>query len=215
MFKRGKVIPIGVAVLAAAILLSTQVISQEKQPVDAAAGTQEECAGDMGEMMAKWAEMNAKGPEHEKFKEMVGAWKIESKMWMMPEAPPTVSAGTAEFRLILDGRYIEQVYKCDMGGQGFEGRGIEGYDKLKKKYVSLWMDNMSTGMYMSEGTYDEKTKATTYYGKADDPFTGQKDKVVKSVAREITKDKVIFDMYDTAPDGTEFKSMEITYTRAK
>ena len=169
----------------------------------------------MAEMMAKWKELNSKGPEHERFKKMEGVWSTETKMWMAPDTEPMISTGSAKFRLILDGRYVEQKFTCDMMGEKFEGIGIDGYDRIKKKCVSIWMDNQSTAILMSEGTADETGKVTTYYGKMDDPIAGVKDKVVKSVAREIDENKVIYEMYDTTPDGKEFKTMEITYTRDK
>jgi hypothetical protein len=162
-------------------------------------------------MMARWMEMNAKGPEHERFKDAVGTWKTVMKMWMAPDAPPQVSEGTAEFKLLLDGRYLQQMYKCD--AQQFEGVGIEGYDRMRKKYVSIWMDNMSTGIYMSEGTADASGKVFTYFGKMDDIMTGERDKIAKSIARTIDDNKLVFEMYDRRPDVGEFKTMEITYTR--
>lgn len=199
-----------VALCVIALLFSARVVSQDK-------GGQEPAGGEsMGEMMAAWAQLQAKGPEHKRFEEMVGTWETESKWWLAPESEPMISTGTAEFRLILDGRYVEQIYKCpNMMGMAYEGRGIEGYDNFKKKYVSLWMDSMSTGIYLAEGTVDASGKVWTYYGKMDDPFTGEKDKVAKSIAREISKDKVIYEMYDKKPGVGEFKTMEIIYTRKK
>jgi len=209
MTKRARFVTGGIALLAAALFLSTTVVSQEKAP------PQPPGQQDMEEMMAKWKALNAKGPEHEKFKDMVGTWDAETKMWMRPDTEPTVSKGTAVFRLILDGRYIEQRYKCIMMGEPYEGLGIEGYDRFKKKYVSIWMGSDSTGIFMIEGTADETGKVTTYHGKMDDPMTGQKDKVVKSIAREIDKDTVVFEMYDNIPGVGEFKNMEIKYMRRK
>ena len=169
----------------------------------------------MAEMMAKWKALNAKGSAHKHFESMVGTWTTETRMWMVPGAEPMVSAGKAHFRLILDGRYIEQSFKCDMMGEPFEGLGITGYDNTKKKYVSIWMDNDSTGVFISEGTADASGKVFTYYGKTDDVMTGEKDKVVKSIAREIGPDKMVFEKYNTMPGGPEFLTMEITYTRQK
>lgn len=203
----------GVAMVVAAFFLATQVMSQEEEEASAQAPAEQQ----MAEMMAKWKELNAKGPEHERFKTMVGKWDALSKFWMGP-GDPMVSKGTAEFELILDGRYVMQKYHCPgvMGDDKmFEGIGIEGYDRFKKKYVSMWMDNESTGIFMSEGTADESGKVFTYHGKMDDPMTGQKDKDVKSIARVINDDEVVFEMYDTVPGGGEYKSMEITYTRKK
>jgi hypothetical protein len=199
----------GVAgLVAVALVVSTQVVSQEKAP-------QPPGEPPWAQAMAKWQELNAKGPEHQKFVEMVGTWETESKMWMAPGAEPMLSKGTAEIRLLFDGRYVEQRYKCDMGDRPFEGLSIEGYDRFKKKYVSIWIDNMGTGIFVSEGTADASGKVCTYFGKAHDPMTGEPDKVVRSVAREISPDKVVYEMYDRPAGQDEFKTMEIVYTRKK
>ena len=44
----------------------------------------------------------------------------------------------------------------------FEGMGIVGYDNLLKKFVSVWIDNMGTGLMPGTGTYDAATKTYTY-----------------------------------------------------
>jgi hypothetical protein len=102
-----------------------------------------------------------------------------------------------------------------MMGEPYEGIGIDGFDRIKQKYVAVWMGTDSTGIFMMEGTADETGKVVTYVGKMDDPLTGQKDKPYKSIAREIDKDTVVFEMYEGAPDGGEFKNMEIRYMRRK
>lgn len=197
-----------------AIAVAQQTPEAEK-PAGEKAGQTPSAQDPMMEMMAKWKDMNAKGPEHEKFKKMEGVWSTEMKWWMSPDSEPTVTTGVAKFSLILDGRFIEQRYSCDWMGDKYEGLGIEGFDRIKNKYVSIWLDNQCTGVFISEGTADETGKVCTYHGKMDDPLAGVKDKVVRSVAREINDNQAIFEMYDTTPDGKEFKSMEITYTRKR
>ena len=44
----------------------------------------------------------------------------------------------------------------------FKGHGMEGYDNAKKKFVGTWIDNMGTGIMMSEGDYDPSSKTFTY-----------------------------------------------------
>jgi hypothetical protein len=208
MIRRTRLLTGGIALTTAALFLCTQVISQEKAP-------QSPGEDEMAEMMAKWKEMNAKGPEHKKFAKMVGTWDTETRIWMAPGVEPTVDKGTAKFRLILDGRYVEQTFKSAMMGEPFEGLAIDGYDRVKQKYVSIWMDNTSTGIFLMEGTADETGKVFTYEGTMDDPMTGEKDKPYKSIAREINDDKVVFEMYETRPGVGEVKTMEITYMRRK
>ena len=209
MARQAKFVVGGFVLVAVALLVSTQVLSQEKTDTQPPGGE------GMEQMMAKWRELNAKGPEHKKFEQMVGTWETETRMWMYPGGEPSVSKGMAEFRLILDGRFVEQTYKCDMMGEAFVGLGIEGYDTFKKQYVSIWMDNSGNAISMNAGTTDESGKVTTYHGKMDDPMTGEKDKIVKSIAREINEDKVVFEMYDKPAGGPEYMTLEITYTRRK
>ena len=48
-----------------------------------------------------------------------------------------------------------------MPGVPFKGHGLTAYDTSKKKYVGSWSDSMSSGMQVSEGSYDAATKSTT------------------------------------------------------
>ncbi len=209
MTRHAKFVVGSIVVLAVAVLASTQVLSQEKGEAQPPGDK------DMQEIMAKMEALNAKGPEHEKFEKMVGTWDAESKFWMYPGTEPMQVNAVAEFELILDGRFLQQTYACDWEGKPYNGIGIVGYDNFKKKYVSIWLGSDNTSISMSLGTADESGKVTTYYGKMDDPMTGQKDKVVKSIGREINDDKFVFEMYDKPVDGQEYLTMEITYTRRK
>ncbi len=190
------------AVFGAGLLASTRALSQEGQQPSGPSPEQ---------LMEMYAKLSEPGPEHAQFKEAAGTWHTETKMWMGP-GEPDVSSGTSTMEVIFGGRYMVERYRCMMKDRPFEGMGIVGYDKLKKKYVHVWLDNFGTGFMVSEGTRDEATKTSTYLGEYDDPMTGQKQKH-KNVLREVTKDQTVMEMYMVGPDGTEFKSMEITYTR--
>ena len=100
-----------------------------------------------------------------------------------------------------------------MGEQKFEGMGILGYDNTAKKHFSTWIDSMSTMLMTSEGTCDSSGKVMTLYGTHTDPMTGAK-KTQKSVSSMINNDKHVFEMFDRAPDGKEFQSLVVTYTRS-
>ena len=161
----------------------------------------------MEKMMKEFAAMV---PEHARFKEMVGTWKAETKDFFANPAQPTVSEGKAVFKLLMGGRYIEQHFQCQMSGEMFEGMGITGYDKSKKKYVSIWIDNMGTGIMQTEGVHDEATNTTTEVGESDSPMGKMK---MKTVAKGLTPDKYLFTMYILGDSGSEQKCMEILYTR--
>ena len=94
----------------------------------------------------------------------------------------------------------------------FKGMGVEGYDNVKKKFVGSWVDNMGTGIMMSEGDYDPATKTFTYTGEIE-MIPGMKQKI-REVLKITDKDHHIFEWYEDRA-GQEAKTMEISYTRKK
>ena len=187
--------------LGAVLLAGTRAMSQEEPPPPAPS---------MEEMMRIYERLGTPGPEHARFQEAVGTWRTEMKMWMGP-GEPTVSVGTSKMEVIFGGRYLQEHYRCTFMEEPFEGLALLGYDNHKKKYVSVWLDNRSTGFMVMEGTYDEATKTTTSVAEYDDPVTGPAK--MRNVMREISKDKHVLEMYQTGSDGQEQQVMEIIYKR--
>lgn len=114
---------------------------------------------------------------------------------------------------ILGGRFLKQKYKGEWAGEKFEGLGFIGYDKMKKRYVTLWMDNMATGIFQSTGRYDAATQTIKESGHFSCPMTGEKDKWFRAEWKLIDKNKNSYTWFMKDPNGKEFKSMEIVYTR--
>lgn len=90
------------------------------------------------------------------------------------------------------------------------GLGITGYDKVKKKYVGIWIDTMSTSMMHTEGEFNEAANTLTEIGETNSPMGEMR---MKMVCKHENKDKFLFTMYRLMPDGSENKMMEIVYTR--
>lgn len=171
---------------------------------------------DMNEMMKKWMEAITPGEPHKAFNQFVGSWETATSIWMEgPGAPPTVTKGSAEFKIIMDGRYLVQESKGEMMGMPMTGMGVTGYDNFNKKYVSFWIDNLSTAMYLSEGSIDPAGKVLSLYGKMDEPMTGEHDKNVKYVSRVVDPDKFVFEIHDLAIPEPNTKVVEVVYTRKK
>jgi len=215
--------------LMAAVALAVQGFTQEKKPDQPAQpetkppqvqpekkpGAPAPTEMTPEEMMKLWQELNPLTPQHQEMAKAVGKYDVLVRYRMAPDAPMRESKGKAEFKLILDGRFIEQTYSGDMEGVPFTGLGIEGYDHLKKQFQTVWMDSTTNMMTHFTGTASPDGKVITYTGKMDDPMTGQKDIPIKMVLRKVSDDKTIFEMYETMPGGKEFKSMEMEYTRQK
>jgi hypothetical protein len=152
------------------------------------------------------------GPEHALFKGAEGVWDAKVESWMAPGAPPMVSAGTETNRVGCGGLCLITDFKGSFMKTPFYGHGTETYDQGKKKYVGSWVDSMSTGLSVSESTYDAATKTMT--GTMEGPdMTGNVQKM-KSVV-EYKGGTRVFTMYMTGPDGKEAPAMKITYTKRK
>lgn len=192
--------------VACLFLFTVAAISQEKE----AKGPEM----DKDAMMKVWKEIATPGAHHDILTKLAGSWETTSKAWMEPGAPPEETQGTAEFKMVLGGRFLQQEATGEMMGQPFSGMGLTGYDNFKKQYTMLWVDDSGTAMYTAEGTPDATGKIITFKGKSDDWMTGKKDQPVKYVSTIVDNDTQLFEIYGYQ-DGKEMKMMEMTYKRKK
>jgi len=165
-------------------------------------------------MMQKWMAFMTPGEEHELLKHRIGKWTVRMEMWTAPDAEAVASDGTSEVKPAMGGRYVMDSIKSNFQGQPYEGSGITGYDKLKKKFVSVWIDNFGTGFIISSGTYDADTKSFSYATESPDVELGAY-KRTRTVERIVSPDEWVMEMYDTTKDGQEFKAMTAVYKRVK
>lgn len=167
--------------------------------------------GDQAEMMKKWQEYMTPGPAHQQFAKMTGNWKATVIQYMGGQE--SKSEGTATYSMVLGGRYLHGSFNAIMMGMPFEGMSLDAYDNGTKEYISLWVDNMGTGVMVMKGKMDDKTKLITYWGSMVDPMTG-KDQKVKALTKELNENHTTFEMF-TVENGQETKNMQIDYTRVK
>ncbi len=165
-------------------------------------------------MMNKMKEFSTPNENHKVLDQLVGQWNLTMKWWMSADATPEQSTGSSETAWILGGRFIEEKVSGQAMNQPFEGRGITGYDNLKKEYQSVWLDNMSTGMMTSTGSYDAATKTLTQNGSFSCPIVNG-PRNFRGIIKVVDGNNYMYTMYMTDPNGKEFKSMEINYTRKK
>lgn len=162
-------------------------------------------------MMEVYQKLATPGEPHRQLASLAGSWTTHTKSWMEPGKPPMESAGTAEMKVLLDGRFLHQEFTGEMMGKPFSGIGIDGYDNLRKKYVTMWIDTMATGIFFIEGTASADGKTITLKGQHDEPGGGHMKH--RAVWKLMDADTQTFEMYGTHKGGKEMKMMEITYTR--
>ncbi len=162
-------------------------------------------------MMELWKQLGTPGKPHKQFAVLGGSWTTTTKEWMEPGKPPVESTGTAEMKMLLDGRFLYQEFNGQMMGQPFNGIGIDGYDNMRKKYVTAWMDTMGTGIFLMEGTASADGRTITLRGSHPEPGGGKMTH--RAIWKLIDNNTQQFDMYGAHHGQNEMKMMEIVYTR--
>lgn len=166
---------------------------------------------DVQEIMAAYQKLAAPGEPHKMMARWEGNWDIRMKTWREPDQPPVESRGTAEFRTILGGRFLQETIHSEMVGGPYNGTGLLGYDNNTGKYVTVWIDDMSTSIMVLEGTAGPDGRTITQTSHYDDPIQGPMD--FRTVTTVMDDDTLGFEMYTTGKSGKEEKMMEIVYTR--
>lgn len=144
------------------------------------------------------------GPEHEMLKKQVGTWETTMKAGEME------FKGEVSFKMELSGLWLTGVMQSEMFGQKFTGKSLDGYDPIKKKYISVWVDSMSTAPVIMEGSYDKEKKALSLSGEG--PGMDRKTTKYRSITKVTDEDTMVMTMYI----GNEKEpAFVITYKRKK
>jgi hypothetical protein len=202
------------ALAVAALAQEQQAAQREQQAAEKKAAEKKDPAAPSPDAaFAEFLKLNAPGEHHAHMKQLAGDWDCDVEMRMTPEQPWQKSKGKTHSETLLDGRYLGAEFSGDMMGMPFKGMSLMGYDNMKKKYFTAWIDSMSTGIMLFEGKCDGG-KVFTFTGEYEDPMTKRKSKI-RQVTTVASPDKHTFEWYETPDGGKEFKSMTITYTKAK
>ncbi len=162
-------------------------------------------------MMELYTKLATSGEPHKLFATLAGSWTTQTKEWLEPSKPPVESTGSAEMKMLLDGRYLQQEFTGYMMGKPYSGIGIDAYDNVRKLYVATWMDIMSTGIFIMEGTASADGKTITLKGQHAEPGGGHMTH--RAVWKIVDENTQTFEMYGAHHGGKEMKMMEIVYTR--
>jgi hypothetical protein len=151
---------------------------------------------------ADFANQSKPGPEHERLLALAGKWTLS--------IDGVKETGTAVYKPILGGRFVTEEVKLPFGEMTFEWHGIYGYDKQKKKYTAVWVDNMDTTTEIAEGECDAAGKVITLKGEHPDPRTGKSAKFTWRITRD--GDKLTIEMFE---GGSDKASLTVRGTRVK
>ena len=183
-------------------LIASPVMAKDKKPAKQM---------DPQAMMEVYQKLATPGEPHKQFESLAGSWTTQTKEWMEPGKPPTEASGSADMKMLLGGRYLQQEFTREMMGQPYTGMGITGYDNLHKKHVSIWLDTMGTAPFMMESTGSADGKTITLKGQHAEPSGGHMTHC--AVWKIVDSNTQTFDMWGTEHGGKDTKVLEITYSR--
>ena len=166
---------------------------------------------DVEEIMEVYSQLATPGIPHKQLAGLVGSWSTKTRTWLEPNTLPMEGTGTCEQKMLLGERHLQQEYAGEMMGSPFSGINLIGYNNHTGKYVSTWIDSMSTGIYYFEGTAGEDGNTITQESSYDDPVRGPM--TWRSVMRIVDSNKVEYEMYLVPKAGKEEKMMEMNLTR--
>lgn len=196
----------GLGVLLMALSWTSAASAQRSEPAQT---SPEEAA-----MMEAWERAMTPGPQHAELAALAGTWAMTTTWWMAPDSPPQVSQGTAVRTMILEGRVLEErVSSPEMFGQPYEGLAHTGYDNVTGAYWGTWTDNMSTGVVLTSGRWDDAAGMFVFEGESSDPLTGGRVPMRIESRRMDGADREVAVFFFPGPDGQMFKAMEIVYER--
>jgi pimeloyl-ACP methyl ester carboxylesterase len=168
---------------------------------------------DWGEVAAVLMKARQPGAGHQRLQHLAGEWDRAIKFrfapwfWWVEEKSPATT------KWILGGRFLQEHAKGGSGlCQEFESLGFVGYDRVKKCYVLIRMDNEWTSPVTAEGDFDASGRKLTFQTNGLNPLVGRITpmRVVYTIASE---DSYNVGHYLPGADGKEFRWMDITYTR--
>jgi hypothetical protein len=162
-------------------------------------------------MMAQWQAAMTPAAGHARLEPMAGRWRAKTTFTMAPGGPEQVHDGTSVHRLVLGGRYLEQVYSGTSMGMPFEGIGYTGYDNATKRYVGTWMDTFGTGLMNSVGVGVPTDAKIASVAEAYEP-SGKK-KVFETLISVSDRDHHTYEMWTKGPNGRKYRVMLVEYER--
>jgi Protein of unknown function (DUF1579) len=163
------------------------------------------------EFMAAWMAAATPGESHAEIAKAAGEWNVDQVMYMGPDQDGIPGKATTSSRMVLGGRVLIEEYNSEFQGMPMEGLLLLGYDNIQQEYWSIWLDNFSTWPSMVTGKRDADGKVNAKGLMHDISTPGGRP--YRHVSWMEGDDTARAEMFDSLPDGSEFKVMEFTYKR--
>ena len=160
-------------------------------------------------ILAGWIAGAAPGSEHQSLRRYTGSWTFHQRDWWIPGGAPWNEVdGTCEAQVVTGGRYVKEELHSALQGHPYEAVSYLGFDKGTSRFLSTWMDNFGTSVFVAEGEWDAGTKTYHMEGR----MHGS-EPALRILDHWIDEDHHTYEMWAPAADGTYFRMVEMAFTR--
>jgi hypothetical protein len=150
------------------------------------------------------------GPEHQKLRRLTGAWAARIKYYPTPNGTPQESTGEFLSRMDIGGYFLCR--DVNFGMQGFQGRGLTGYDAFQGKYLGTWIDSTSPIIYQTVGHFDARG---IYCETSKGPDADGTLVHLRLTTEMLDPNQMLFRMYRLDDAGAETLVLEIEHKRRR
>jgi Protein of unknown function (DUF1579) len=161
---------------------------------------------------ARYARAAAVGEQQKWLAGFSGKWKTATRQVLKPGTPPIESAGTSEFKMLMDGRFLVESNTSAGGAGTFTAMGIIGFNNLTQKYERVWFDSHSTAMIKSEGAYVKDRDEIRWVDQYTDPGLG-KVVTTTSLLRRVSDKEFAFTQTVELPNNSMFVTFAMQYRK--
>lgn len=157
------------------------------------------------------AQIRQASPQHTQLAQLVGVWDAAVEYVDVRTGKPARATGTSVQRQPLGSFWLVNNFEASLMGAPFRCMRTTGYDPVKEKLVGTWIDSMTPGMTVLEGSWDKRHKVMTLAGAGMDR-RGRAAKV-RLVTSILSDDQHVSEVFMKAQGGKDTKTMTITFTR--
>ena len=162
------------------------------------------------EAQAPWPD--PKVEQHDLLQQLVGTWRVRTKMPAMPGVPGMEKAsemsGIERAELICDGLWLKATGRGEHEGQQAEGIWLLGYDPFAKVYKCVAVSSMEGGAAVLDARFDRDTKTWVFDGST---------KMGRMISEFVIQDAdhTVETAYGVSEDGEKTRWMTMERTRVK